>query len=209
MPIHSAARSFIGSAALALLFLAVASVAPAADLFLRIDGIPGESQDATHRNWISLQSFSFQAASGGVAAQPTGNARLASRTAFQDITLTKTLDKSTAALLGHMAEGKNIPSAQINVLKSGPRPALAMEIYLEDVTIASQAISSSSDSTDIPSESIALSYSKIGITVYEYAADGRQIAKHVKGWDRVRNTPFTPPTAGKSPASGSLPSKSR
>jgi hypothetical protein len=34
---------------------------PSADIFLAIDGIPGDSTDAQHKNQISIESFAFLA----------------------------------------------------------------------------------------------------------------------------------------------------
>ena len=36
------------------------------DYFLKIDGIPGESQDKTHKNEIQLNSFSWGATNAGI-----------------------------------------------------------------------------------------------------------------------------------------------
>ena len=45
------------------------------DLFLKIDGITGESQDSNHKGWIAIESFTWGAnqpgnmSVGGVAVQ--------------------------------------------------------------------------------------------------------------------------------------------
>jgi len=68
------------------------------DAFLRIDGIPGESQDSNHKDWIEILSYrhgvrqpvSITASSAGGAATE--------RVSFGEFMISKLVDKATPKL---------------------------------------------------------------------------------------------------------------
>ena len=72
----------------------------APELFLKLDGIPGESARDRHANKIDVLSFSW-----GVSAPTDG------RPSFQDFSFTKRVDRASPQLLIRAAGGQAIPSA--------------------------------------------------------------------------------------------------
>src|SRR5262245_60355427 len=93
-----------------LLYLGWAIAAPRADaafdMFLKVDGIDGESTDDKHPKEIIITSFTQSLSNP--SAVPGGSA---GRAVFSGLTLSKPLDKSTPLLMQNAAAGITIKSA--------------------------------------------------------------------------------------------------
>ncbi|WP_068079655.1 Hcp family type VI secretion system effector [Novosphingobium rosa] len=110
----------------------------AVDLFLKIDGIDGESQKKGHEKEIDIISFNFGAAQHG--SFHTGGAGGGSGKAeIRDISITKEVDKSSAKLFSACASGRHIPQVIIYSQKAGDgtNPLVYYKITLEDVIVSS------------------------------------------------------------------------
>ena len=96
------------------LALLTAGLAQAAnDYFLQIDGIPGESTDKDHKDWIDIESFSWglTLVTSGAGGAGTGKAT------FSDLAWTQHVDVSTPKWFLAVATGKHIPSVTLDVTK--------------------------------------------------------------------------------------------
>ena len=80
------------------------------DMFLKVDGVPGESADAQHKDQIDVQSWSFGAENsrGGKAT-------------FQEFTITKKIDQASPKFLQALAKGTHIKDVELSVRKAGAR----------------------------------------------------------------------------------------
>jgi type VI secretion system secreted protein Hcp len=85
----------------------------AVDCFLKIDGVPGESADEKHKDWIEVLSFSHGVAATSSAASrlPTGKIR------HQDFTVVKAVDKASPLLVHRLSSsaqgGKGLPLEEV------------------------------------------------------------------------------------------------
>lgn len=92
----------------------------AQDIFLKIDGIEGESPDAAHKgeievigwNWGMAQQSSMHAGSGGGAGKAT----------VKDLTFLHWVDRASPNLLKYCLTGEHIPEARLTVRKAGGSP---------------------------------------------------------------------------------------
>ncbi len=167
---------------------AVAAAAPgidvlAVDMFLKIEGIDGESTAAGgHSDWIEIESFSW-----GASRPPTSTRRTrgGGRTSFSDLSVVKKVDAASPNLYLACASGKHYPSATLQIRKAGEGPVLYMEYRLENVRISSVSVSSSEGSAE-PVEEVTLSYGKI---VWSYTPQDatRRGGGVEKGWDLEAN----------------------
>jgi type VI secretion system secreted protein Hcp len=127
-------------------------------LYMEIEGIPGESTDAKHGEWIDVLAFSH-----GVS-QPGGGAttsRTTERSRHEDFTVTKELDKSSPKLALACCNGMHIPEVVIEVCRADTGEKY-MRYILNDVIVASVSQDGSSQGAEgKPMEEVSLSYGKI------------------------------------------------
>lgn len=110
----------------------------AVDLFLKIDGIDGESQKKGHEKEIDIISFNFGAAQHG-SFHTGGAGGGAGKAEIRDISITKEVDKSSPKLFSACASGRHIPKIIIYSQKAGDgtNPLVYYKITLEDVIVSS------------------------------------------------------------------------
>ncbi len=89
----------------------------AADMFLKIASIQGESEDKTHKDEIQILSFSWGVSNQGAGAYGSGSG--AAKASVSDIQIQKLVDKSTPNLWKFCFSGKTVGDAEITVRKAG------------------------------------------------------------------------------------------
>jgi type VI secretion system secreted protein Hcp len=108
----------------------------AGKMFLKLDGVKGESQDHKHRGDIEISSFSFGAGNGG--AQAHGGGGGAGKVSFSSFTITKHVDKSSALLQKAVVGGQHYKEMDVFFArKAGGTQQDYLEIKLQDVLISS------------------------------------------------------------------------
>ena len=109
----------------------------AVDMFLKLDGVDGESVDIKYEKWIEVLSFSWGISDGSKPANPAGKTPNAKRAAVSDLSITKYLDTSSPKLFEKCCEGTHIGGATLVMRKAGDKPLEFYKIKLEDVLISS------------------------------------------------------------------------
>ncbi|HWI61912.1 MAG TPA: type VI secretion system tube protein Hcp [Symbiobacteriaceae bacterium] len=150
----------------------------AIDIFLKIDGIEGESVDSRHPKEIEVESYTWgvqQVPNLGVGAEsPLGVPRKGgggAKASFQDLTFTHRLDKASPKLIEACATGAVIPQALLVLRKAGAKPLEFSKVTLTDVTVSSVSFSAGS-SDAVPMEEVALRYGSVTIQYFPQKADG-------------------------------------
>jgi type VI secretion system secreted protein Hcp len=151
----------------------------AVDYFLKIDGIPGEAQDKTHKDEIQLESWSFGESQGGTFA--TGGGGGAGKVVMQDFHFVQKVNKSSPLLFKACATGEHIGSATLTCRKAGKEQQEFYKVTFTDLLVASFQIGGSGGSDVIPMEQIALNFTKIELAYKEQDAKG-QLKGAVKAW---------------------------
>lgn len=140
----------------------------AQDIFLKIDGIEGESQDSAHKNEIELQSWSWlieqDATMHGGSGGGSGKATVA------DLNFMHNVDKSSPNLMKYCLTGKHIPEAKLTVRKAGGNPLEYLKITMNDVIVTQVMPGGSNDDNGIK-ESVSLAFAKVK---QEYAVQNAQ-----------------------------------
>jgi type VI secretion system secreted protein Hcp len=137
------------------------------DYFLKIDGIPGESQDKTHKNEIQLNSFSWGATNAGSMAVGGGGG--AGRVKFQDFTFMKPVDTASPKLMLACANGEHIKSATLVCRKAGKEQQEYLKYTFTDLLVSKFFLGG----TDVmPAEEVSINYSKIEMEYKVQKADG-------------------------------------
>ena len=107
----------------------------AVDMFLLLDGIKGESGDKTHKGEIDVLAWSWGLSNSGSFHQGEGGG--SGKANFQDMSVTKYVDKASADLLYCSASGKHIPKAKLTVRKAGENPLEYLTFELENILVSS------------------------------------------------------------------------
>lgn len=105
----------------------------AIDIFMRIDGITGESKDSHHKNWIDVHNFTWGASQPNTLTSGGGGG--AGKVNFQDLKVTAAIDKAAPTILKHSAIGRHIPKLEISVCKAGGEQIEYSRITLDDVMV--------------------------------------------------------------------------
>ena len=138
-------RSILGWASVVgLLTFPLLSVSGAVDMFLKIDGIKGESRDKINKDSIDVLSWSWGMSNAG--GSKTGGK--GGKPNVQEISLTKYFDISSPALMLSTLKGTRHPKAVLSVIKRGGDTSKANEflvITLNDVQVTSLSSGGSSD----------------------------------------------------------------
>lgn len=122
------------------------------DVFIKIDGITGESQDAAHPNeiqvanwnWKMSQRASMMSGSGGGAAKAT----------VEDLVFFHEVDRASPNLMSYCLTGKHVPQAILTMRKAGGGPLDFLRITMSDVIVTSVEMSASY-------EQVRLSFAKV------------------------------------------------
>jgi type VI secretion system secreted protein Hcp len=155
----------------------------AVDMFLKLDGIKGESKDHKHAGEIHIESFSWGMNQTG--AHGTGGGGGAGKVSVHDISVTKYVDLSSSKLMLHCANGKHIPNGLITIRKAGEKPLEYMKIKLQDILISS--VQHAGHGSDVLTENLTLNIAKFWVEYTEQKADGSGGTKEEIGWDVKAN----------------------
>jgi type VI secretion system secreted protein Hcp len=142
----------------------------AVDYFLKIDGIPGESQDSKHKDEISLESFSWGESNSGTASH--GGGMGAGKVSMQDFNFVMQINKASPKLFLACAQGNHIKQAILTCRKAGKDQQEYMKVTFTDVLVSGYQTGGSGASDVIPMDQISLNFSKVEMEYKEQKADG-------------------------------------
>lgn len=142
----------------------------AVDYFLILDGIIGESKDATHAGAIQLSAWGWSAQNTGTMQYGSGGG--AGRARVDDFYLLMRLNAATPKLIEKLASGEHIPRAVLICRKAGKTPHEYLRITFEDVVVSTYSTGSAEDGDAIPMERVTLNFAKINYEYREQKADG-------------------------------------
>lgn len=130
----------------------------AQDIFLKLTGINGESQDATHKHeievldwdWAVTQTSSMHSGSGGGAAKAT----------VHDLSFDHYVDRSSPNLMQCCLTGKHVDTAMLVMRKPGEKPLEFLKIEMGDVIVTHVAPSLKSTMRQAR-ETVSLSFARV------------------------------------------------
>lgn len=107
----------------------------ALDMYLRIEGIKGESKDTNHKDWTDIESFTWGAEQPG--SMNTGGGGGAGKVNFDDLVVVAAIDKAAPTVLQNCATGKHFSKVEVSVCKAGGKQIEYSRTTLEDVIVTS------------------------------------------------------------------------
>jgi len=130
----------------------------AVEMFLKIEGIEGESIVVGHKDEIDVLAWSW-GMSLAVGDRTTGGG--AGKSTVQDVSFTKFIDKSTPTIMLKLLEGKQIPKATLTIRKAGVDPPVDFLQYVLHKIIFTSSSTGGSSGEDKPTEIISINFAKL------------------------------------------------
>ncbi len=149
------------------------------DYFLKLDGIPGESNDSKHKQEIEIESFSWGATQSGTASH--GGGLGGGRVNMQDFHFVMRINKSSPKLMLACAQGDHIKTAVLTCRKAGKEQQEYLKITFSDLMVSSYQTGGSGGQSVVPIDQISLNYTKIEIEYKEQKPDG-SLGGAIKAW---------------------------
>lgn len=159
------------------------------DMFLKIEGIDGESTDEAHPDWIEIMSYSWGVSQPATGAVSSGGARSSQRSDHQDFSVVKTIDKASPKLFLHCCNGRHIPEVKLELCRATGDKQKYMQYVMEDVIISSVSSDGTADSGEtLPIENVSFNYAKITATYTETDHQtGAPMGDVEAWWDQAKN----------------------
>lgn len=154
------------------------------DMFLKVDGVDGESVDSGHKGEMDILAWSWGAQQSGT--MHTGGGGGSGKVSMQDLSVTKYVDLATPVLWLHCASGKHIPKAMLTVRKAGENPLEYLVINMEDVLISSVS-TGGSGGEDRLTENVSFNFAKVKFEYTSQKKDGTKDKTKPFGWDIEAN----------------------
>jgi type VI secretion system secreted protein Hcp len=140
----------------------------AQDIFLKINGIDGESQDAAHKNEIELSSWSWNIAQNSDMHSGSGGG--SGKATVEDLVFEHYVDRASPNLMKYCLTGKHIDQAVLVARKAGGNPLEYLKITMGDV-IVTRVTPSGSQQDARTREQVHLSFARV---TQEYVVQNQQ-----------------------------------
>lgn len=151
---------------------------------LKIDGIDGESMIDGHEDEIDVLAWNWGIAqSGSMHVGGGGGAGMAS---VEDLSLTKYVDKASAALMLACLKGEHLKEAILTVRKDGGEPIDQLVITMSPVIVTSVSNGGSSGN-DWLTENVTLNFAKAKVSYTPQKEDGTADAAIEFTWNIEAN----------------------
>ena len=137
----------------------------ALNIFLKLEGVDGESTVPNHVGEILVDSFSWGATNSGTVG--TGGGGSSGKVQFQDLSLAVPSGLTTAQFLKVLVTGKHEPSATLTVYQPIKGKSVKLHsIKLSDVLISSFSFGAAA-AARVAHDSVSLSFIKLEFTSYD------------------------------------------
>jgi type VI secretion system secreted protein Hcp len=160
----------------------------AADIFLKLATIEGDSTDEKFKGQIDVLSYTQSVRNSGTTAPGGGGG--AGKVSFGAVTVLKNIDRSSPELIQAIATGKHITEAVLSFRTTGANPVVYYTIKLTDVLITAL------DQTDNPDPGKIVEKLSLTASKYEFKytpidpQTGKPGTSIEFGWDVKQNQKF-------------------
>nr|WP_315399399.1 type VI secretion system tube protein Hcp [uncultured Duganella sp.] len=155
----------------------------AIDVYLRIDGIKGESVDSTHQGWIEVTTAQWGVMQPKSATASTAGGHTAERCEHTSLSISKLADISSPLLMQNCSAGRTIPKAKLEFMRADGQGERVKyyEVELENVLIGS--MTQVVHEGDVLHDSIGLKFSKVLWKYTQQKIGGGAGGNTAGGWD--------------------------
>jgi type VI secretion system secreted protein Hcp len=158
------------------------------DMFLWVEGIPGECLDIKHRDYIDVVAYHYgvsrpgqQFPVEGVPATPVAE--------HADLTVVKPIDKASPKLFLACCNGQHFKQVRFETYRTGESIAPLIRYILSDVIITSiKPVGASVGASPYLMEEVSFNYAQIELRYTEVGPDGKPKPEIISKWDRQTNS---------------------
>lgn len=160
----------------------------AVDMFLKLEGVDGESQDDKHKKEIEVLSFSWGETQPLAMAASTAGSLTSGRVSIGEFVVSKAIDCASPKLYLGCADGTHFKSARLELCRAGGDKQPYMEYKMTDVVVSSIRAGGSGYGETVPLEEVSFSFGKIEWKYIQTKVEGGKGSGQVAaGWDLKQN----------------------
>ena len=153
-------------------------------MFLKLNGVDGESKDKSHKKEIDVLSWSWGMANSGTAH--VGGGAGAGKVSVQDLSVCKYIDSSSPKLMLACCSGTHYDDALLIVGKAGGNPVEYIKVKMEKVFITAVTAGATSGD-DRLTENIILNFGKVSVDYTPQDEKGAAGTAIPFAWDIAAN----------------------
>src|ERR1700738_5103288 len=159
----------------------------AVDMFLKLEGVPGESKDQKLTDHIEILSFSWGATQQGAYSTGTGGG--AGKAHIHEPAFTHLMDKASTVLLQMCVSGKHIAKGEFIARRAGAdgKPQPYLNLKFDDLIVSSVQQSGQHGADDRMTESFTLNFRKFEVVYTTQDNKGVAQPSNPVKWDLQKN----------------------
>lgn len=155
------------------------------DVFISLDGIPGESTDSKHSGWIEILDYDFEVSQTVSRTASSVGGASAERADFSEFCFSKLLDKASPQLALACAAGTHIDTIVVELCRAGGDKVRFMQYKFTNCMISSFTTSADND---FPEDEVAFVYGKVQwCYTRQKRAGGWGAGNVAAGWSLEKN----------------------
>jgi type VI secretion system secreted protein Hcp len=159
----------------------------AQDIFLKLDGIKGESRDAKHKDEMDVTNWSWSLSQSGTMHQGSGGG--GGKVAVYDLAIMKYIDRASPNLIMACCSGKHFKEAVLTIRKAGgDKPLEYLRITMKQVLVTSYRVEANRSEERLL-ESVMFNFAEAMTEYTPQRADGAGDASIQVAWNIAANTP--------------------
>jgi type VI secretion system secreted protein Hcp len=141
----------------------------AADYFLQITGIAGESTDAKHKGWIDVEAWSWGESNTRQVSGGAGGG--AGKVQVQDFSFTTRVSKASPRLFLACATGQHMKEARLVAVHSGAMQQEFLTWTFSDVLVSAYQTGGAGGDVS-PMDQVSLNFAKLKVEYRAQKPDG-------------------------------------
>ena len=154
-------------------------------IFIKMDGITGESTDAQHKGEIDALSWNWGVTNlTSETAGKVGGA--AGKASSSDLNFSHRIDLASPSLIKACASGRHLKEAVVTVQKAGPGTLQFLVVKLHDAIVKSVETGVDKLQNSV-TENVALTFSRVEFIYTEQKPDGTPGGGNRVFWDIINN----------------------
>lgn len=157
-------------------------------IFMKVDGINGETSDSNYKNWLDIESISWNTNRKITSNTSTQDDRESANAEISSLFVKKYMDKATPQIFLETCcgTGKTI-TIRLTKTGKGKGSDQYMEYVLSNALFAYYQIEAESQTVDRPIEKMEISFTKLEVKYTPYDENGIQLANLATSFDTATN----------------------